>query len=60
MGAQKERLHVIEGSVPSAVRVPVGCRFSDRCPLADSRCRSMEPELVFYEAGHEAACWKAG
>lgn len=60
MGAPKERLHVIEGSVPSALREPVGCRFSDRCPIADSRCRSIEPELVAYEAGHEAACWKAG
>jgi len=60
MGAPKERLHVIEGSVPSALREPVGCRFSDRCPIADSRCRTIEPELVAYEAGHEAACWKAG
>jgi len=60
MGARKERLHVIEGSVPSALRKPAGCRFSDRCPLADSRCRTIEPELVLYEEGHEAACWKAG
>lgn len=60
LGARKEHLHVIEGSVPSAVNLPEGCRFAGRCPLADDHCRREQPELRELEPGHEAACWKAG
>jgi len=60
LGSSKERLHVIEGNVPSAVNLPEGCRFAGRCPEADAHCRQEQPELVVYEAGHEAACWKVG
>ncbi len=60
LGSPKERLHVIEGSVPSAVNLPDGCRFAGRCPLADARCLKEQPPLVEYETGHEAACWKVG
>ncbi len=60
LGSSKERLHVIEGNVPSAVALPEGCRFAGRCPLADANCRLHQPELAAFEPGHEAACWKAG
>jgi peptide/nickel transport system ATP-binding protein len=58
LGARKERLNVIEGNVPSATRLPEGCRFAGRCTLADDHCRKEQPPLVEYEAGHQAACWK--
>jgi peptide/nickel transport system ATP-binding protein len=58
LGAKKERLNVIEGNVPSATRLPEGCRFAGRCPLADADCREGQPPLVAYEPGHQAACWK--
>ncbi|MEI6847736.1 MAG: ABC transporter ATP-binding protein [Chlorobiaceae bacterium] len=60
LGASKERLHVIEGNVPSAVNLPEGCRFAGRCLLADSRCSKQQPELALFELNHEVACWKAG
>ena len=60
LGSSKERLHVIEGNVPSVVNLPEGCRFAGRCPHAAARCRCEQPELRVYEAGHEAACWKVG
>lgn len=60
LGSLQQRLHVIEGNVPSAVNLPEGCRFAGRCPFADDHCRSEQPELVEFEPGHEAACWKAG
>jgi len=60
LGSSKERLHVIEGNVPSAVNLPGGCRFAGRCTLADAHCRKEQPELLSFESGHEAACWKAG
>ena len=58
IGAKKQRLNVIEGNVPIATRLPEGCRFANRCPLADAHCRELEPELKEYEHGHRAACWK--
>ena len=39
---------------------PSGCRFSNRCPLADDRCRSEEPELRQYGVDHVVACYHAG
>ncbi len=38
------RLRVIEGSPPSLVDLPPGCRFASRCPLADDRCHAEDPE----------------
>jgi peptide/nickel transport system ATP-binding protein len=58
LGAKKKRLNVIEGNVPSATRLPEGCRFAGRCPLADDHCRKVQPPLLTYEPGHQAACWK--
>jgi peptide/nickel transport system ATP-binding protein len=44
----------IEGSPPSLLDPPPGCRFAPRCPFAQPRCRESEPPL---EAG--VACWRA-
>jgi peptide/nickel transport system ATP-binding protein len=60
LGARKERLSIIEGNVPSATRLPAGCRFAGRCPLADRHCHETQPPLDTYEPGHQAACWKIG
>ena len=40
------RLQEIKGMVPALHDLPVGCRFQDRCPAVQSRCREDEPELV--------------
>lgn len=58
VSSKKQRLNVIEGNVPSATRLPEGCRFANRCPLADEHCRKFEPRLEEYDPGHRAACWK--
>ncbi|SEL93698.1 peptide/nickel transport system ATP-binding protein [Paenibacillus sp. cl141a] len=46
----------IEGEIPSPSNPPSGCRFHTRCPLATSRCREEEPQLLILESGHYAAC----
>jgi oligopeptide/dipeptide ABC transporter ATP-binding protein len=40
------RLQEIPGMVPSLWELPVGCKFVDRCPAAQERCRLEEPALV--------------
>ncbi len=40
------RLQEIEGMVPSLYELPVGCKFQDRCPAVQDKCREVEPDLV--------------
>ncbi|WP_024312572.1 ABC transporter ATP-binding protein [Sinorhizobium medicae] len=50
----------LNGEVPSAARIPTGCRFHPRCPLAMDRCRQEEPPVVDVDSHHQSACWLAG
>jgi peptide/nickel transport system ATP-binding protein len=42
----KGRLQEIPGMVPPLHALPKGCRFQDRCPSVQERCRAEEPQLV--------------
>ncbi|WP_245491375.1 ABC transporter ATP-binding protein, partial [Mesorhizobium sp. M2A.F.Ca.ET.037.01.1.1] len=44
--ANREALPALHGEVPSAARVPKGCRFHPRCPLAFERCPEEEPPAI--------------
>ncbi|WP_407156885.1 ABC transporter ATP-binding protein [Bradyrhizobium sp. STM 3557] len=60
-GAEAQaRLTEISGTVPSLVRLPPGCAFAPRCPLAIDRCRSEMPALQSFAPDHQTACWRAG
>lgn len=46
----RERLP--RGEAPDPTRVPAGCRFHPRCPIAVDACRVTEPRLAPPAAGH--------
>ncbi len=54
--ARGSKLATIDGIVPPATAWPPGCRFANRCPLAQPRCRESLPEEVDLGQGHRAAC----
>ena len=53
--ADKERI-ILEGSIPSPVNPPDGCKFCTRCYMATDKCRRVTPELTEIEPGHYCAC----
>ena len=57
--APRGRLAAIPGAVPDPRARPAGCRFSDRCPLADDACRRIDPALLALPDGRRVACLKA-
>ena len=46
----------LQGDPPSPINVPPGCRFAGRCPFAEARCHSEEPQLRELLPGHRVAC----
>ena len=54
--AQRKQRAVLEGDIPSAIDLPPGCPFADRCPRCEARCREARPALRDVGNGHLAAC----
>ena len=57
LDAMRDRLEVIEGTVPDPANLPSGCPFNPRCPFADDKCRSELPELDTIDNNHKARCF---
>lgn len=58
-GERVRLLPALRGAVPDPSRLPSGCSFHPRCPLADDRCASTDPPLAA-RGGRAVACWHAG
>jgi peptide/nickel transport system ATP-binding protein len=56
VGSRGGRLRPIPGAPPPLTRLPTGCRFRDRCPLAIDDCARIDPPLEEKQRGHFAAC----
>jgi oligopeptide transport system ATP-binding protein len=52
----KRTRQVLKGEIPSPDRVYPGCRFADRCPIAEAACNAAEPPLA--GGVHKCACIK--
>lgn len=46
----------LEGDPPSPFNPPSGCRFHERCPFAEQRCRTELPTLRAVTQGRAVAC----
>ena len=54
---KKNRI-VLEGDIPSAIDLPSGCPFADRCVRCSEECRASRPPLRDVGGGHLVACHK--
>ncbi|HMP72429.1 MAG TPA: ABC transporter ATP-binding protein [Kiritimatiellia bacterium] len=52
----KSALEGIPGSIPHPSRLPPGCRFHPRCPVARVACKVEDPELRELGGGRQVAC----
>lgn len=50
------RLHQIPGAMPRLGKIPTGCEFNPRCPIATPRC-SEDPPPSLSACDGRAACW---
>jgi oligopeptide/dipeptide ABC transporter ATP-binding protein len=53
----KTRLKEIPGLVPNLIRLPPGCLFQPRCPMAFQACTQQRPPLFSLDSGHGVRCW---
>ncbi|MBX3012902.1 MAG: ABC transporter ATP-binding protein [Caldilineaceae bacterium] len=51
---------ILQGETPDPIHLPSGCRFHPRCPVAQARCKQIDPAMVVSGEGHQAACLRIG
>jgi oligopeptide/dipeptide ABC transporter ATP-binding protein len=49
-------LTALEGEPPSQTRLPSGCTFHPRCPVAEPECSRNEPRLIDLNGEHRVSC----
>lgn len=54
-GKQLNRIK-LEGEIPSAMEIPKGCAFHDRCIQKLGKCCAIEPPMIKLESGRVVAC----
>jgi peptide/nickel transport system ATP-binding protein len=52
---ERSKREILNGEAPDAVRIPSGCRFHPRCPIAIPDCKQIDPALE-PTGDHQAAC----
>ena len=55
--ARNQKRIILEGDVPSPLRMPSGCAFRTRCKYATEQCARETPALTDRGGGHMVACF---
>ena len=55
--ARASKRIILEGDVPSPLRMPTGCPFRTRCRYATEQCAGEMPPLTDRGGNHLVACW---
>ncbi len=55
--ARRSKRIVLEGDVPSPLKMPSGCPFRTRCRYATEQCAIARPQLTDRGNDHFVACW---
>lgn len=55
--ARRSHRIVLEGDVPSPLKMPTGCPFRTRCRYATEQCAAQRPVLTDRGNGHMVACF---
>lgn len=55
--ARANKRIILEGDVPSPLKMPSGCPFRTRCRFATEKCADERPVLTDRGNGHMVACW---
>lgn len=55
--AREKKRIVLEGDVPSPLKMPSGCSFRTRCRYATAKCAEEMPPLLDRGGEHFVACW---
>ena len=55
--AKSSQRIILEGDVPSPLKMPSGCAFRTRCRFATEKCAQECPPLTDRGNGHMVACW---
>ncbi|MEJ2470710.1 MAG: ABC transporter ATP-binding protein [Desulfuromonadales bacterium] len=58
IGAKRQRLIPIEGTVPKPGVKIEGCSYLDRCPASFAPCRGQVPPLTEVQPDHWVRCWQ--
>ena len=56
LGRPRSKLDTIPGVVPRLTELPSGCRFHNRCDVAEPECARLDPALEVFAEGRAAAC----
>ena len=57
---KRKEMQVIQGEIPSNVKIPKGCKFNPRCPFAKDICREQEPATKEVKPNHFVKCHFGG
>ena len=55
---KKNDIESIPGRPPSLNNPPTGCRFHTRCPIAENKCKEVDPDIFDLHDDHRVACHK--